>query len=944
MRISSTWPISIVWYSHTKLHGIAGILAIGLLTVLLNGGSLAAAEPSETNNKTSLTTLPIDLTQKDFYIRPGFSPEWLHSYPPDMGLKERRIWQKIPKSTSGYRTIRIQNIEFHPPIKREFSLFSNPVEHFTLVTQFKLNREQIQNMQPTALLLGAIGSNYEIFLNGESIKKEIHLNDKGEMEVRRSRRNLVLPLEQRLFRPGANILAFHIIGNPSYANVGLYLGQPYLIDHITRIHDKTSERLSLILIALYLSVGLYHLLLFWRRPKERYNLYFGLFSVGLFIYLMMRTNVIFELIYNNLIISKVELVVLFLTVIPLILFTDHLLVGSAKLFGRIYAAVAFFLSVAIILFPIPIGHYILRFWQLTAPLPIAYILYRVLRTNYRHIHRDYLQFQQQRIQQQRIQQQRKHSAPANALRATGDVLFNTVAGNLLVGFLVLAVTVVFDILDSLVLFTGISLTKYGFFIFVLGIAISLANKFLTVHQQVQELNQNLEKKVDDRTRRLKETLRQVQSLKEQQDGDYFLTSLLTDPFISNQADNERIKVDFYVKEKKEFHFRKWDKEIGGDMCMAHTIWLRNKKYTFFVNADAMGKSIQGAGGILVMGSVIKSLIERTLVSSVENSLFPEKWLRNAFVELQKVFESFNGSMLISAVLGLVDEKTSLMYFINAEHPWTILYRDGQSRFIEDELTFHKIGTQGVEGQLWVQTIQLEKGDMVFMGSDGRDDILLGEDPTTGERIINEDETMVLKHINEAQGDLSGLVSRIQSQGELTDDLSLLRLQVLEQKSPNPQLSTHDQKSVSGAKEALAREEWQEGLAILNELHQRYASHTTLLSLLAKAYRAKQDYANLLWVAQEYIQLDPENSQFIYLASLAAKKSKELELAADLGERYRLRDPKNERNLRNLADIYRLLGNGRRAQQMAQECLNIDPNDRQAGKLLQIIQRRFVQDL
>ncbi|MBP6738990.1 MAG: SpoIIE family protein phosphatase, partial [Leptospiraceae bacterium] len=35
-----------------------------------------------------------------------------------------------------------------------------------------------------------------------------------------------------------------------------------------------------------------------------------------------------------------------------------------------------------------------------------------------------------------------------------------------------------------------------------------------------------------------------------------------------------------------------------------------------------------------------------------------------------------GSMLMSLVFGLIDERTGVMYFLNAEHPDMVLYRDG----------------------------------------------------------------------------------------------------------------------------------------------------------------------------------------------------------------------------------------------------------------------------
>ena len=62
--------------------------------------------------------------------------------------------------------------------------------------------------------------------------------------------------------------------------------------------------------------------------------------------------------------------------------------------------------------------------------------------------------------------------------------------------------------------------------------------------------------------------------------------------------------------KKDFQFKKWSREIGGDLCVSHHFTLRGCPCTFYLNADAMGKSMQGAGGILVLGAVLDSIVVR----------------------------------------------------------------------------------------------------------------------------------------------------------------------------------------------------------------------------------------------------------------------------------------------------------------------------------------------
>ncbi|MCB1320598.1 MAG: HAMP domain-containing protein, partial [Leptospiraceae bacterium] len=181
--------------------------------------------------------------------------------------------------------------------------------------------------------------------------------------------------------------------------------------------------------------------------------------------------------------------------------------------------------------------------------------------------------------------------------------------------------------------------------------------------KLQDYADLLEARVKERTAELQNTLEEVQQLKNQQDGDYFLTALLMGPLSANKVESETVSVSFLIEQKKKFQFRRWQNEIGGDTCMAHNIRLRNRRYVVFVNADAMGKSVQGAGGVLVMGSVLEAIIERTRLSSETQKQYPERWLKNAFIEMHKVLETFDGLMLISLVIGLLEEETGMLYYL-----------------------------------------------------------------------------------------------------------------------------------------------------------------------------------------------------------------------------------------------------------------------------------------
>lgn len=460
---------------------------------------------------------------------------------------------------------------------------------------------------------------------------------------------------------------------------------------------------------------------------------------------------------------------------------------------------------------------------------------------------------------------------------------------------------------------------------------NMVSSIRNARAKLKDYADNLEAMVAERTDQLKKSLEDVQALKLQQDGDYFLTSLLIKPLSANRAISPTIDIDFVVMQKKKFEFRKYKEEIGGDLCSAHPITLQRNPFTVFLNGDAMGKSMQGAGGALVLGSVFESIITRTRYSSAAQNMSPERWLKNAFLELHKVFESFDGSMLISLIMAIIDDKTGLMYYINAEHPHTVLYRNRKAVFIEDESHFRKLGTTGLEGTLYIPTFQLEAGDVIVAGSDGRDDILTGHDDN-GNRIINEDETIFLETVMEADGKLDRIVELTKSHGELTDDLSLLRLAY---NGPSPADDRKEPGLVEVLKEArnLARSEnWERALERLYDAQKSMPGNSRLDRELALVYFRLKDYENAADHALRYTLKRPAELDMIYLASQSLKRCGDMENAIEYGERVRLRQPWHVRNLIHLADLYLKEGNRKRATDLVNQALEYEPNNETAKRL------------
>ncbi|MFO1469408.1 MAG: SpoIIE family protein phosphatase [Turneriella sp.] len=433
------------------------------------------------------------------------------------------------------------------------------------------------------------------------------------------------------------------------------------------------------------------------------------------------------------------------------------------------------------------------------------------------------------------------------------------------------------------------------------------------------------------SKQLKKSLDLVNELKTQQDGDYYLTSLLLNPLGVNAVDEGlNVEVDFFTKQKKSFEFKSQKKNIGGDISIAHTLNFSNGPVTVVLNADAMGKSMQGAGGALVLGAVFQSIIERTrIVSNVD----AETWLKNTFLELQKVFESFDCSMLVSIYITVLENETGKLYYLNAEHPWGVLYRDSKAIFLQNRSYYRKLGTPGLQDEISIDHIQLREGDLIILGSDGRDDIALPS-PESNVRVINEDESLFLKHVETADGRLKEMVELISAQGEITDDLSLVRIRYNAAKSG---VATKEKQTASvllrDAKQLVDSGQHHEAAQLLRRAyHSASAGPRALRAALNLAMQMKE-YSLAINIGEKLMRIQSNDFEVMYLLAFAERKLNHLEKAQQYSENIRALDANtNIMNLNLLAEIYVALEERDKANSVLDEILVTDPFNARAKRL------------
>ncbi|TGN02157.1 PP2C family protein-serine/threonine phosphatase [Leptospira dzoumogneensis] len=462
--------------------------------------------------------------------------------------------------------------------------------------------------------------------------------------------------------------------------------------------------------------------------------------------------------------------------------------------------------------------------------------------------------------------------------------------------------------------------------------LGFARDFAKATGEIGRIREHLQSLVEEKTSELRETLRTVEELKKQQDGDYFLTSLLIKPLGINRTTGRKAKVDFLIKQKKNFVFKGKESEIGGDICIAQEIILRGKEYTVFLNADAMGKSLQGAGGVLVLGAAFHSILQRTLTNENTYSLYAEKWIKNAFTELHKLFQGFDGSMLVSMVLGVLDEQAGILYYINAEHPWSVLYRDGKASFLEESLQYRKLGTPGMEGSLSVKIFRLQPADVLVIGSDGRDDLEIST--KSGEKTMNEDESLFMKIVESSDGNLQKILSNLEEKGRITDDLSLLRIEYDPGKSSNKTKAGKEVQNLSKkAKEFLKNKNIPEAILTIEEALNISPENQILKRDLIRLHYKNGNHQDACLLMDTYVEENPGDTDMIYTASFCFKKIGNFNRSLELAERIQLRNPGIPANLAHIADLNLKLGRSEKAANFAKLSLELDPENEKASEIL-----------
>lgn len=407
---------------------------------------------------------PVDLNSLPVYVRVGFSLKDGSIPLPDQEIGDDFL--QLPAARN--RPVIVPDLKLPGMPEREFpELRSLPPADFTLLWRFTLTDEHLTHMNNPVLILAQIGEGWQIFINGKLIQKSM-----GSHPL--NRRLLRVAVNPRFLVSGTNQIVIHLKGDPLSRETGLYYGSPYRIEEAAAAEADVDQTLYIVLITIYSSIGLFHILFFFGDPKRRFNLYFGVFALTLATYLFTRSTLPYKFTDNANLIFRIEMASLALGLPAFTNFSISLLPFRNRAFQLLGALIVFHgftISGLSIVLPVNPLYDLLVVWQFTSP-PLLIITEAFLIAFFFHDLRRLFKLR---------------GLPVGLFLA----LTTRIPGNLVLGTTVVMVTSVYDIYAALVLHTSPGLSAYGLLFFLTGSAVRIAYDLMHLLKTNQRLNRSM---------------------------------------------------------------------------------------------------------------------------------------------------------------------------------------------------------------------------------------------------------------------------------------------------------------------------------------------------------------------------------------------------------------------------------------------------------------------
>lgn len=408
-----------------------------VLSALLSATSIMA----EANVISADSISPLNTAEGHaWFAREGFFP------PPQA---------KQPKSKEDFDTTGYQRVRVPENLAPQLKTSGLTPAHYAL--QFQTG--SLPTL-PFAIRIGEINDRDRVYLNGSLIGST---GDFARTEPQAYDKVRIYAIPAGVLRAGKNTLVVDVQGVLEKES-GIYRDRVEIgpADKIYGAYYLENLWSSLALVA-YLTFGLYFLLFFIRRRHERENFYFAVFAIALVVYSGLHTQIKYEYGLKLYFWKRVQYLALFLLVPGFYYFIRNYYKPKRELWVRVldiatYAANAVVASVAVAVCISPdvklwdyLQNNVVTYVWLIYIIGMAVILIR------------------------------------EVIRKNKDAIIMSVS------FIILLVTMFLDILSGQAKINLPPLLTYVFIFFILSMALVLANRFVRLHDETEQLNENLEK-------------------------------------------------------------------------------------------------------------------------------------------------------------------------------------------------------------------------------------------------------------------------------------------------------------------------------------------------------------------------------------------------------------------------------------------------------------------
>jgi len=416
------------------------------------------------------------------YIKKGFDPSDLRMIPDEgPGPQTLGEWRRFQTSS-----LHVTDSSLELPKRNYLSPWGKEPQEFTINVLLEMDGKAMAYLDGNisvvpGIFIAGIGENWEIYFNGKLVRSQMYPDETGRIKKPRTWYNVYFPLDASLVFPGTNILSMRILGDPTYLGTGVFFQTaPVYMDDYRLIEGRQFNFINMVLCAVFAFTGVYYLMLYLsiKKKTEIFNLYFGIFSILLFIYIICRQEWIYTLIPNSDITIRMEYGSLMLAIPMLGIFFESLVMKKITKVSLGYLIFCSLLCLTQILFCNQYGEEIILIWDLTALVYFTYILVYYI-----------FYF---RIRGKAKEKNRESDDEASDLHI----------GGILIGMMLSYLCGNFDILDALFFRMSIRLFTYSIFAVHIGMVFILSQRFSGMYKRLEQSNAMLENKVHERTREL----------------------------------------------------------------------------------------------------------------------------------------------------------------------------------------------------------------------------------------------------------------------------------------------------------------------------------------------------------------------------------------------------------------------------------------------------------